>query len=643
MRLLIDEKFGLVRPSVDAHTLGTSYVAKLLRECGYSVMIADRRITDAINEISNPSNFALLVEWLKGNRITRLGLSYRLDPAQAVETFDRLYSQLKNHQLIGDRPGSLRGVYFAGLPEACDRVRRQFENVQVFCGDESPAETLGRLGVPSGQIPGSLLRQSSYDDFRLSFATGLIKQGGHLHVQPENRSGYQGYNTSRDLLYSRVLHARLYKQSPLMRAHVGPYNKKRLEAVEEFTDWMRQLSRAGFLDVVSIGTSQLTQERFGEDWQGLPNGGGVPINSEEEYRQIWQAARPMLVRTYAGTKRIPELARIHESTLNIAWHALSFWWFSQIDGRGPNPVYKNLCEHLETLDYIAKTGKPFEPNIPHHFSFRGADDVTYVLSGLLAAKTAKQKGIRHFVLQNMLNTPKYTLGVQDLAKSRAMLQLVRELQDKSFNVILQPRAGLDYFSPDLEKAKVQLAAVSMMMDDIEPDNASSPDAIHVVSYSEASHLATPPIINESVQITRHSITQYRALLKGGVPPYDTNDVKYRTETIVKEVRMLIAAIENGLPDPYSPEGLYRIFAAGFLAAPYMWEGRDEFRHAVGWKTDVVQGGVSIVDDDSVPVSIDERLSVCVHRLMSSLHLSVPFIPSWSPERNVLGVPEPTAD
>ena len=109
-------------------------------------------------------------------------------------------------------------------------------------------------------------------------------------------------------------------------------------------------------------------------------------------------------------------------------------------------------------------------------------------------------------MQNMLNTPKYTIGLQDLAKGRTMLRLVRELEDENFSVHLQLRAGLDYFSPDLEKAKIQLACVTALMDDIEPDNENSPEIIHVVSYCEAVRLATPPVIVESIKITMHSET-----------------------------------------------------------------------------------------------------------------------------------------
>ena len=42
----------------------------------------------------------------------------------------------------------------------------------------------------------------------------------------------------------------------------------------------------------------------------------------------------------------------------------------------------------------------------------------------------------------MLNTPRSTWGVQDLAKSRTVLKLVKELENDQFKVIFQTRAGL---------------------------------------------------------------------------------------------------------------------------------------------------------------------------------------------------------
>ncbi|MBE0639811.1 MAG: cobalamin-binding protein, partial [Bacteroidales bacterium] len=389
------------------------------------------------------------------------------------------------------------------------------------------------------------------------------------------------------------------------------------EAKREFNAWLRTLAETGFLDIVSVGSSQLSQSDFRTDWGNRPNGGGVPVNSEEDLEKIWEAARPMLVRIYSSTRNVPQMAEVFERTMNIAWHALSFWWFNQIDGRGPNTVAENLRQHIEALKVIAKSGKPFEPNIPHHFAFRGGDDYTYVLSSYLAAIIAKKLGIRYLVLQTMLNTPKYTWGVQDLAKARALLKLVRELEDKNFTVFHQPRAGLDYFSPDLEKAKAQLAAVTAMMDDIEPDNPQQPDIIHVVSYCEAVKLATPEYINESIQITFNALHEYRRQKKAGKMDnmMHHTEAAARTNDLYQEVKAMRQLLEKYIPNLYSPEGLYQVFSKGILVAPYLWECRDEFKEAIKWKTALVDGGVKVVDQKGLPVKPSERIKMILNSVL----------------------------
>ena len=612
--------FGLVRPAVDAHTLGLSAVAQLLADCGLRTIIADAAICEAAGRPERLNNIALVEQWIRESRITRLGFSYRLDPREGAAAFGRLLHQLGSRRLLGDQGGPIRSVYFGGLPEAGELVRREHgDGVSVFCGDETPGETLDRLGVDPARRPREMTEEIAYDDARLAFARDLIDGEKHLSVEPVDRSAYEGFGTERDRAVNRVQHGVERGLPPLMRAHVGPYLPDRLEAVHLYLDWTRQLAAAGLLDVLSIGTSQLSQSNFGEDWGDRPNGGGVPLNSPEEFRAVWDASRPMLVRAYAGTRNMPELARMYERTINTAWHTFSFWWFCRIDGRGPLSVGDNLEQHLETLDVVAESGKPFEPNIPHHFAFRGADDVTYIVSAVLAARTAKARGVRHLVLQNMLNTPKSTWGVQDLAKSRAMLALVRELEDDRFRVFLQPRAGLDYLSHDLDRARAQLAAVTALMDDIEPHDAASPSIIHVVSYSEGSHLADPPVVNESVQITRAALDEYRRLRQRG----DIDDmsrhseVLSRTEELLSGARAVLRAIEQSIPAPYTAEGLYRIFAAGFLPVPYLWECVDEFERAVRWRTKVVKGGVKVVDEADGVIPPEERAQAVAASIPSS--------------------------
>lgn len=609
-RIASMEVFGFIRPSIDAHTMGIANAAKLLEQCGYKTEIGSSQIAIAVEAIDKLNNATLLKKWILTKKITRIGFSYRLDPKQAKFFFGKLLHHISRQKLLFNNGGQIKGLYFGGLPEACDRIKEEFgEEVVVFTGDETPFETLKKFGIPEYKMTEVVAESSAYDEERMSFGKKIIDASEYIALKPVNRYNYPYFGTSRDKVIDRIQFSERRNLLPLIRAHVGPYDPNYKEALKQFMAWLKILANAGYLDIASIGTSQLTQSHFGEDWKDMPNGGGVPINSVEEYRAAWLAARPMLVRTYAGTKNITFLAKMYEETINIAWHALSLWWFCQIDGRGPNSVIENLKEHFETLKFIAKSGKPFEPNVPHHFAFRGADDYTYVLSGYLAAKTAKKIGIKYFILQTMLNTPKYTWGIQDLAKSRALLSLVKELEDSNFKVYLQPRTGLDYFSPNLERAKIQLAAVTAMMDDIEPLNPLSPPIIHVVSYTEAIKLASPEIINESIKITLQALKEYRRL-KARKKAGDlalSKEVTERTRDIVQETKTVIALIEKYIDDPYTPIGLYEIFKRGVMPVPYLWEARNEFMKAVSWNTALSDGGIKVVDKNNKPITPSIRI------------------------------------
>jgi hypothetical protein len=240
----------------------------------------------------------------------------------------------------------------------------------------------------------------------------------------------------------------------------------------------------------------------------------------------------------------------------------------------------------------------------------------------LAAKLAKSLGIRTYILQNMLNTPRMTWGVQDLAKSRAMLTLLRELEGPTFRVILQPRAGLDYFRPDLYEAKVQLAAVTALMDDIEPLDETSPPIIHVVSYSEAVHLATPDIIDDSVKITLFALKKYRELRKGGaIEDMSANgDVAARQAALLRSARIVIASLERHIPQLYTPEGLYLAFAAGFLPTPFLWNDSGEYQFAKRWNTKSYRGGTVLVDEQGKPISPEEVVNYAVSNLPEGHYL-----------------------
>jgi len=71
----------------------------------------------------------------------------------------------------------------------------------------------------------------------------------------------------------------------------------------------------------------------------------------------------------------------------------------------------------------------------------------------------------------------------------------------------------------------------------------------------------------------------------------------------------IKTIETNIPIAYSPEGFYKIFAAGFLVSPYLWECQEEFKNAIKWQTEIIDGSVRIVDESGKQIKSAERLNI----------------------------------
>ncbi|MDD3944800.1 MAG: hypothetical protein PHS38_08810 [Bacteroidales bacterium] len=608
--------FGFVKPQVDVHSLGIFTVSNLLRDCGYKVYLADDVVNAGIGNIRKLNNYYQVKRWLITKGITRIGFSYRLDPNEGCEYFMYFYTLLKSDNMLVENGGPIKQVFFAGLPDTCQMVKGKTDGaVLVFPGDETPAQTLSMLHVPVEKIPKDLNKSDDYDTMRIGFAKKYITSERWKFVGPQNHYGYSTCGKENDTFVDRWRYAIDKHALPLIRTHSGPYNPDRIEALKEYNSWVKDLANSRLLDVLSIGSSQLTQSNFGENWEGLPNGGGVPVNSDIEYRVIHDNALPMLCRTYSGTKDVPKLARIHEHSLNICWHALSFWWFCELDGRGKNTLLENLREHFETVKYIATTGKPVEPNVSHHFAFRGCDDVTYIISGFLAAKACKKLGVKHYIQQIMLNTPKHTSGRFDLAKGRVLMKLIKEIEDENFNVYLQSRGGLDYFAPNLEKAKVQLAAVTCLMDDLDPDNENCPDIIHVVNYSEAVSLATPSIIKDSIKITLGVLQEYRMSKRLGLVPKTKYDLKIqiREKELYDTCKAAIKMLEKFIPNLYTPEGFYRVFELGFFPVPYLMNWHHKYRNATNWLTSLRNGGVTVIDENGKEINTIDRYKTIINR------------------------------
>jgi hypothetical protein len=138
----------------------------------------------------------------------------------------------------------------------------------------------------------------------------------------------------------------------------------------------------------------------------------------------------------------------------------------------------------------------------------------------------------------------------------------------------------------------------------------------VVSYSEASHLATPEIINESIQITQYSLQKYREMRKQGkIENMALNlDINERSRDLYLSAIQIISAIEDIIDDPYSPEGCYKIFAAGFLPVPYLWREVEEFKHAKNWRTKLDRGSVKVVDENNKVMKTEQIIQIAKSNL-----------------------------
>ncbi|MBN2018004.1 MAG: cobalamin-binding protein [Candidatus Cloacimonetes bacterium] len=604
-------RFGILKPSIDAHTLGIVTISQILEQCDFNVIVGDQYIEKAVDNISHDTYFKVIENWILDNHLSHLGFSYRLDPIEGVELFNILmYKIIKSTRLLQTNKNLSTNLYFAGLKSACDKIEELYNGkVRTFIGDERIDEVIAKFNIPESKIPKAYIQQSQYDKILYGFSQNLISKELHHQGNFSQDYHYPEYGTFNDSLIKRLSFAQKVHSLPLIRCHVGPYLKNREEALTLFSEWLKDLSKSGLLDIVSVGSSQLSQSHFGEDWGDRPNGGGVPINSELDLKVTWECSLPMLVRSYSGTNNVPKVAQILEENLNMAWHALSLWWFNQLDGRGSLSLKENLKQHIHAMQYISSTGKPFEPNVPHHFSFRGSDDLTYIASAYFAAKMAKKLGIQCLILQNMLNIPKYTTGIIDLIRSRALLKIVRSLEDKNFIVILQPRAGLNYFSPDIEKAKIQLGAVSALMSDIEYRQKNSPQIVHVVSYSEALYLADPQIIKDSIKITKSALLHYPLYRESqGIKDFiDNNYIHDAVDDLVSQVRILISNIEESIPNIYSVNGFFEIFKNGYFPVPFLWRCRDEFPNALCWKTKLTEHGTRLINDNGEELRVARRL------------------------------------
>ena len=266
-------------------------------------------------------------------------------------------------------------------------------------------------------------------------------------------------------------------------------------------------------------------------------------------------------------------------------------------------VEESITIHQDVIKWYAEKNIPVEINESHHWSLRDASDEIFVTMAYISAYNAKEIGVRTYVAQLMFNTPPSLSFKMDLAKMMAAIELIKQLEDESFRIIIETRSGLPSFPVDPDSAKGHLASSTLLQ------MVVNPTIVHVVSYSEADHAATPDDVIGSCKIVRHVIENS---LRGLPDMISDKDVQRRKSELVKESDYLIERIkslDNGKSkDPLTdPKNLAKALKVGILDAPHLMHS--EFARGV-IKTSIVNGACRPIHPlTSKPSTSRERISM----------------------------------
>ena len=457
-----------------------------------------------------------LLAFIEENRPDIVAISYRLTPESAAELFRELKTGLQTENKTSCR------MIFGGTPPVAGIARNSGIFEHVFDGSEPEAEIRRFLGGSRGS--------------------------GSTGAYPDN-------------LIDRINGKYPY---PVIRHHFGR------PSMEETLKGVAMISESGVLDVLSVGPDQNAQEHFfhpKEMDHSQDGAGGVPLRNPGDLEAIYKISRRgnfPLVRCYSGTNDLMKWAEMNVKTIHNAWAAIPLGWYSVMDGRSKRSIEDAIIENLEVIRWYAGKGIPVEINESHQWSLRDAHDSLAVAMAFLAAYNAKMAGVKHYVAQFMFNNPPGTSPEMDIAKMLAKKELIEELEDKTFIIFREVRAGLAHFLSSPSFAQGQLAASTVI------SLALKPHILHVVGYSEGDHAILPEELIQSCNIA-HGVLHDTLF---GMPDMtDNKRVTERKTELKKEARYLLEAIKKSgsdiSDDPWSdPVTLARAIRSGLLDTPH---------------------------------------------------------------------------
>jgi len=259
------------------------------------------------------------------------------------------------------------------------------------------------------------------------------------------------------------------------------------------------------------------------------------------------------------------------------------------------------------MRWYAQHDIPVEVNESHQWSLRDAHDSLAVAMAFLAAYNARKMGVRNYISQFMFNTPPGTQPIMDIAKMAAKLEMITELENGSFNVYREVRAGIAHFSPIPAVAKGQLASSALI------SLALKPHILHVVSYSEGDHATLPSELIESCQIV-HGVL--RNSIEGLPDLLSDQRVISRKNHLVYEAKRLLACLNFIGSDSNDPMSDAKVIAfairAGIFDTPH-FIGSPFMKGAI--ITGLVNGGWEAIDPETgVPFDEENRVMHILNKI-----------------------------
>lgn len=516
----------------DPHTVGIHNAGRIAKMLGIDYYVAP-------TDIGIEQQMELIAKY----NPKYLGFSYRLSAEKAIQELLKILQNMETNGLMDAErkicfaalPQTLESIYKSGIAQAYHiTLMGQSKNI------DSTTKTTALFFDPTSiskveTIIETIHRENEPERIKIldQIAKDVVGNDKYRNIEPLPIPSKKAQESYVDRMKESDM--------PMIRTHFGTPS----DSIEPTVEGINVIARARVVDEISLGSSDLSQRYFGmpEMFTNHKNDGGVPYKDEKDLSHLYKASRignyPSM-KPYCHVNNMIEFADICKKTgLLIGGHqAVPLFWFSELDGRGNYSVEKAIREHIKLVQHLKTFGIPIEMNDPNQWSSRFAHDTVFVSDYALIASVMFTNKISNLCFQMQFNKPAVTGDYGDLAKMNAAKSLIEYVRPPKNNarILIETRAGIEHFSTELNYAKFQLARTTLLQ------MLMNPDIIHLVSYCEADHAATPEDIIESSQVVRYAVKLFREneheIRKEANHPF----VKQRKDYLINEAKFLLKII-----------------------------------------------------------------------------------------------------